>query len=89
MKPGETALQAAERILQGELISCSTPFTFVGDVDWFSNPTFNQYKEWTWQLSRHPEWAILAECYRASREERYAESFVTYFKSWVRQAARA
>ena len=86
MKEGETAQQAAERIVQGELISCSTPYQFVGDVDWFSNPTFNQYKEWTWQLSRHPEWTILAECYRASGDERYAESFVRYFKSWVRQA---
>src|SRR5512136_2977076 len=61
MVPGETAEQAAERILQGELISCSTPFKFEGEVDWFSNPTFNQYKEWTWQLSRHSEWGILAE----------------------------
>jgi hypothetical protein len=86
MKEGETALQAAERIVQGELISCSTPFQFVGEVDWFSNPTFNQYKEWTWQLSRHPEWAILGECYRQSGDERYAKSFVDYFKSWVRQA---
>lgn len=86
MKDGETALQAAERIVRGELISCSTPFRFTGKVDWFSNPTFNQYKEWTWQLSRHPEWAILAECYRASGDERYAESFVGYFESWVHQA---
>ncbi len=86
MKEGETAEQAAERILTGELISCSTPHKFEGEVDWFSNPTFNQYKEWTWQLSRHPEWAILAERYRATGDERYAEAFVRYFRSWVRQA---
>ncbi len=86
MKEGETADQAAERILSGELISCSTPYKFDGEVDWFSNPTFNQYKEWTWQLSRHPEWAILAERYRATSDERYAEAFVRYFRSWVRQA---
>ncbi len=54
MKEGETLAQAAERILTGELISCSTPYQFTGTVDWFSNPTFNQYKGWTWQLSRHP-----------------------------------
>lgn len=86
MFPDETAEQAAERILQGTLISCSTPFTFKGEVDWFSNPTFNQYKEWTWQLSRHPEWGILAERYRATGDERFAEAFVRFFKSWVKQA---
>ncbi len=86
MYEGETPEQAAERILRGELISCGTPHLFTGEVDWFINPTFNQYKEWTWQLSRHPEWGILAERYRATGDERYAEAFVRYFKSWVKQA---
>jgi hypothetical protein len=86
MKPGETAEQAAERILSGELISCSTPHKFDGEIDWFINPTFNQYKEWTWQLSRHPEWAILAERYRVTGDERFAEAFVRFLRSWVRQA---
>ncbi len=86
MKEGETVEEAAERILTGELISCGTPHRFTGEVDWFSNPTFNQYREWTWQLSRHPEWAILAERYRATGDERYAEAFVRFFRSWVRQA---
>ena len=86
MKEGETVEQAAERILSGELISCSTPHKFEGEVDWFINPTFNQYREWTWQLSRHPEWGILAERYRATGDERFAEAFVRFFRSWVRQA---
>ncbi|MCU0504071.1 MAG: heparinase II/III family protein, partial [Anaerolineae bacterium] len=86
MKEGETAEQAGERILAGELISCSTPHQFVGEVDWFINPTFNQYKEWTWQLSRHSEWGILAERYRATGDERFAAAFVRYFESWVHQA---
>ena len=86
MQEGETPEQAGERILSGELISCSTPHQFEGEVDWFINPTFNQYKEWTWQLSRHPEWGILAERYRATGDERFAEAFVRYFESWVRQA---
>ena len=86
MKEGETPEQAGERILSGELISCSTPHQFEGEVDWFINPTFNQYKEWTWQLSRHSEWGILAERYRATGDERFAEGFVRYFESWVHQA---
>jgi len=86
MYEGETPAEAAERILRLELISTSTPHQFDGEVDWFANPTYNQYREWTWQLSRHPEWAILAERYRKTADERYAEGFVRLFQSWVRQA---
>jgi hypothetical protein len=86
MYPDETTAEAAERILRLELLSCGTPHQFTGAVDWYANPTFNQYKEWTWQLSRHPEWAILAERYRETGDERYAAAFVRFFQSWVRQA---
>ncbi|MBN1874394.1 MAG: alginate lyase family protein [Anaerolineae bacterium] len=86
MRTDETPRTAARRILHGELISCSTPYTFEGEVDWFANPTFNQYKEWTWQLSRHPEWALLGERYRETQDEKYAEAFVRYFTGWVHQA---
>lgn len=83
---GETKEAAAERILRLELISCGTPHQFVGEVDWFANPTYNQYKEWTWQLSRHWEWDLLAELYRETGDERYVEGIVRFFRSWVRQA---
>jgi hypothetical protein len=86
LHPGERAGDAAERILRLELISCGTPHQFAGEVDWFANPTFNQYREWTWQLSRHSEWGLLAERYRETGDERYAEGFVKLFRSWVRQA---
>lgn len=86
MYEDETVAQAAERIVRGELISCSTPHQFEGEVDWTINPTFNQYREWTWQLSRHHEWALLAQRYRETGDERYAEAFVRYFESWVHQA---
>lgn len=86
MRKDETVAEAAERILSGELISCSTPHRFQGEADWTVNPTFNRYREWTWQLSRHPEWALLAERYRETGDERFAEAFVRFFKSWVHQA---
>ncbi|GAB4558884.1 MAG: alginate lyase family protein [Anaerolineae bacterium] len=86
MYPGESIAEAAERILRLELVSCGTPHRFEGEVDWTANPTFNQYREWTWQLSRHHEWAILAQRYRETGDERYAEGFVRLFRSWVRQA---
>ncbi|HLV34624.1 MAG TPA: alginate lyase family protein [Spirillospora sp.] len=86
MYPGESFEEAAERILRLELISCGVPMKFEGDVDWFANPTYNQYREWTWQLSRHWEWDVLAELYRQNPDERYAAGFVRLFQSWVRQA---
>lgn len=78
----------AERALRHEMISCGTKATFDGKVDWFSNPTYNQYKEWTWQLSRHEELCRLARAYRASGDERYAEGCAELFDSWVKQAVR-
>lgn len=84
--PDESELAAAERILNHELISCGTPHQFGETVDWFLNPTFNGFREWTWQLSRHHEWKLLAHAYRETKDERYAEGFVELFQSWVRQA---
>lgn len=83
---GETIKEAAERILRLELVSCSAPHQFHGTVDWSANPTQSQYREWTYQLNRHPEWVILAMRYQESGDERYAEGFVNLFRSWVRQA---
>ncbi len=84
--PGEPNAAIAERVLRQELISCGTPHRFVGEVDWTINPTYNGYREWTWQLNRHGEWAILGERYRETGDERYAAGWVRLFRSWVRQA---
>lgn len=86
MYEDETLEEAAERILRLELISCGTPTQFEGKVDWFANPTYNQYKEWTWQLSRHWEWDLLAQMYRQTGDERYARGVADFFCSWVKQA---
>ena len=72
--PGETEKEIADRVCTGELISCGTPCQFGDQVDWFANPTYNQYAEWTWQLSRHNEWKILALVYRKTGDERYAKA---------------
>lgn len=84
--PGETERESADRICTNTLISCGTPLAFGSQVDWFANPTDNQYREWTWQLSRHNEWKLLAHVYRESRDERYAQCCARLFASWVRQA---
>ena len=60
--PADSELEAAEKILSGELRSCGYPHKFpnTASVDWECNPTPNQYAEWTWQLSRHHEWGAWA-----------------------------
>ena len=86
--PDETEQQAADRICRNLLISCGTAMQYGDTVDWFANPTYNGYQEWTWQLSRHWEFKTLAHIYRLTGNEKYAEAFARLFKSWVRQAVR-
>lgn len=80
--------EKAERALRHEMRSCGTTLKYEGKVDWFANPTYNQYKEWTWQLSRHDELVGLAVAYRASSDERYAVGCAELLDSWIKQAVR-
>ena len=80
-------LKAAEATMSGLLSSCGTPHQFPdGKIDWHANPTFNKYREWTWQLSRHPFWSNLAECYTFSKNERLARAWTEQVSSWFDQA---
>lgn len=83
----ETDFEAAERIVNNCLISVGVPYQFGNVVDWEFNPTYNQYREWTWQLSRHNEWKELAYVYRTvNKDEKYAKACAEFFSSWVKQA---
>ncbi len=81
-------IKQAEMALRHELTSCGQTYKFEGAVDWFINPTSNKYGEWTWQLSRHWDISALAEAYRVTREDKYAEGAVELLMSWIRQATR-
>jgi hypothetical protein len=83
---GECAVEAADGICANEIVVCGIPHKFEGPIDWFANPTYNTYKEWTWQLSRHNEWYNLAQAYRQTGDEKYARCFADQFTGWVRQA---
>jgi hypothetical protein len=87
MLDGETMREAADRICRYQLMSVGVMADFSSEkrVDWESNPTYNDYKEWTWQLNRHNEWKILAHEYLETGDEKYAECFADLFASWVRQ----
>lgn len=55
-------------------------------IDWKINPTFNGYKEWTWQFSRMPFWTKLAEYYTLTKDEKAARCWMDQMNSWLDQA---
>lgn len=86
--PGESDAQACARICAHTLISVGVPCEF-GEgkpVDWEANPTYNGYKEWTWQLNRHNDIKLLAHEYNLTHEQILADTAAELFSSWVKQA---
>lgn len=86
--PGESDEDACKRICDHTLISVGVPCIYGKGkpIDWQANPTYNGYREWTWQLNRHNELKLLAHEYRKTKEKRLAEAAAELFISWVRQA---
>jgi hypothetical protein len=78
----------AERVVRNILTSCQVAHDYgeAGEIDWELNPI--DYKEWTWQLSRHPFWITLGEAYWATGDERYAQAFVRQMIHWVTNVPR-
>lgn len=78
----------ADRIVRNILTSVSVEHDYgpEGNIDWELNPI--DYKEWTWQLSRHPFWPKLGEAYWATGDEAYAQAFVRQMMHWVKHVPR-
>ncbi len=88
--PDESDEDACKRICDHTLISVGVPCEYgKGEtVDWYANPTYNGYKEWTWQLSRHNDIKLLAHEYRRTGEEKLAKTAAELISSWIKQALR-
>ena len=83
----ELAGSPADKAVKNIMFSCGMEWDFgEGPIDWFSNPTYNGYPDWTWQLSRHPEWRTMARAYRETGDEKYAEATARQVQSWIDQA---
>ena len=77
----------AAKVMDYTLSSCGTSHHFPDNkVVWESNPTPNQYREWTYQLNRHGDLAILAEYYLKTGDEKALEVWVDMMDSWLNQA---
>jgi len=73
----------ADRILARDLPSVGVYHKFEGEIDWTLNPI--NYREWPWQLNRHPFWVTLGRAYWATGEEKYAKEFVFQMLDWVKK----
>ena len=84
--PGESEREAADRICRGTLVSVGVPSDFgcVENVNWHSNPTYNGYKEWTWQFSRHNDIKLLAHEFILTGDRKYADAAAALLSSWIR-----
>jgi len=83
----EGELVWADEICDGWVSACGFRHHFEdGEIVWTANPTYNGYKEWPYQLSRHAEFATLAYAYRKTGEEKYARRFSEMMSSWLAQA---
>ena len=83
--PGESDKAACDRIAEGTLVSVGIPSAFgsTKNVDWHSNPTYNGYKEWTWQLSRHNDIKLLAHEYMLTGDKKYSSAASDLISSWI------
>ncbi len=70
----------AERIVNHEFRSVGVWHKFGGPIDWTLDPI--NYREWTWQLNRHPMWSTLASAYWLTGDERYAQEFAFEVQDW-------
>ncbi len=87
-KERQALKKSADKTMSYLLSSCGMPHQFPqGKIDWDANPTFNKYREWTWQLSRHPFWTELAEYYTLTKDGQAAKVWVDQISSWFDQAA--
>lgn len=82
-RPDGVDTSDADRILQRDLPSVGVYHKFEGEIDWNLNPI--DYKEWPWQLNRHPFWVQLGRAYWATGEEKYAREFVYQMTDWVKK----
>ena len=74
-------LAHADRIAANTLTSCEVGQAFGDAINWELDPI--NYREWTWQLSRHPFWVTLGQAYWKTGAEKYAEAFVRQMRHWI------
>lgn len=57
-----------------------------GVIDWYHNPTYNGYVEFTYHLQYHNDMHVLSKVYEQTKDEKYAKRFEYMINSWIEQA---
>lgn len=85
--PGESDSEACKRIEEYKVVSVGVlgDFSSTRHIDWYSNPTPNGYREWTWQLSRHNDIKMMAHEYQLTRDEEIAKVALDIMASWLHE----
>ena len=60
------------------------PVHFDGEIDWSLIPSGD--REFLWQFNRHRFLPCLAQAYRMTGEEKYAQNYVRLMSDWIRRA---
>ena len=77
----------AKEAMEYTVTSCGIKHTFEdGKIIWTHNPTYNNYAEWVYQLSRHPMLGYLTQYYYLTWDEKAAKVYTEYLQSWLEQA---
>ena len=56
-----------------------------GVIDWYHNPTYNGYVEFTYHLQYHNDIHVLSKIYEQTGDEKYASRFEYMINSWIEQ----
>ncbi len=83
----------ADWAVAGKLQGGQGPYFYTfpeGKIDWYYNATQHMPgvapdNEWQWQLSRMAVWGALGRTYKATGDERYAQTFDREMLSWIAQ----
>lgn len=60
------------------------PMHFIGEIDWSLIPW--EDREFLWQFNRHRFLPCLAQAYRMTGKEKYAENYVRLMEDWIDRA---
>ncbi len=82
-QPTAVQYQVAEDAVRNILIASPNypPHDFGARIDWSFSAVPD--REWLWQLHRMNSWLALAQVYRHSGDERYAQAWATQFLDWT------
>lgn len=79
--------EIADDALRNVLIACPNypRFDFGKNIDWLTNRAPNRDNEWLWQLNRHSSWGALADAWRCTGDEKYAQCYTRQIADWIRK----